>query len=126
MITPAERLVKWHQEIEDILSLYGAKAVRIWGVPYTNSGVPDVDILRSRDEEKLAPIIVCYRKNFIASINLEENRWAKLDQDGFFLSEVLTLLLGFLVNICEERAVKKFRPVTYSKTVETHHWFDGE
>ena len=122
MMTPAERLVKRQQEIEDIFALYGAQAVRIWGVPETDHGVqPDVDVLLSFDEADLAPILVCFRKNFVSG-RQQENRWMKLDQDGFFLSNMMTLLLGFLVNVCDERAVKNFHPVTYSKTLATHYW----
>jgi hypothetical protein len=121
MMTPAERLVKRQKEIEDIFALYGAQAVRIWGVPETDRGVqPDVDVLLSFDEADLAPILICFRKHFFA--DREKTRWMKLDQDGFFLSNVMTLLLGFLVNVCDERAVKNFHPVTYSKTLATHHW----
>lgn len=119
MMTPADRLVTRHKEIEDIFALYGAQAVRIWGVPETDRGVqPDVDVFLSFDETDLAPILICFRKNFVKG----ENRWIKLDQGGFFLSNVLTSLLGFLVNVCDERAVKNFHPVTYSKTLATHHW----
>jgi len=121
MWTPADRIRLRHQEITDILSLYGARTVRIWGALNDLELEPDIDVLISFDEKDIAPILVCFRRKYLSSVK-GENRWLNMDQDGFLLCHILSELLGFLVNACEEGAVKRFHPVTHSKTWATHKW----
>jgi hypothetical protein len=118
-----QRLADNEKKIREVLSWSGAKSARIWGIPYEDSEPqPDLDVVVCFDKD-ICGIIVVMRDKFreprlrrSGPINTRgKENWG-------WLIVRLSLLLGCVVNLCEERAVKNFHPETYKQILSTCHW----
>ena len=91
-----QRLSDNQAKIREVLSWCDAQSVRIW----VDTNIYWTSLVKAR---------------FAKLISHNHYRW-------YWSIERLSLLLGCVVNLCAEGAVKNFHPETYKETLSTCHW----
>lgn len=117
----SQRLIENRIAIKQVLSKYGASNVHIWGLEESASeSEPDVYVLISFDKEdkRKCPVIVCFQSKFLERLQ-GRVPW---DKSGYNLIESMKALLGRGVTTCGEEGLKKYHPLTYSKTLAVDKW----